>query len=225
MFLLAPWKLESNPMHRGGLAWANGLLIATNILFYYLGVAGAVSPASPLVNVLLYGFCHAGLWHLTGNLWLLWLFGSPVNRRLGNGLYLSIYLGTIVVLGLFARYFIAVPMLGSSGGVYAIIALAVLLEPRAILNLFAIAVFPLTAIIGIFASPAKTHEWFIRWQTVRLPLLTGLVVVPLLLLGELLQYGWNWATTAHLSGFVCGLIAVLLLPTRITLRRSTLAAA
>lgn len=225
MFLLAPWKLESNPIQRGGTAWANGLLIAANILCYCLGVAGAVSPASPLVNVLLYGFCHTGLWHLAGNLWLLWLFGNPVNRRLGNGLYLSIYLGTIVVLGLLARYLIAVPMLGSSGGIYAMIAVAVLLEPRAILSLFAIAIFPLTAIIGIFVSPAKTHEWFIRLQTVQLPLLAGLLVVPLLLLGELLQYGWNWATTAHLLGIVCGLIAVLLLPTQITLRRSSLAAA
>jgi hypothetical protein len=79
----------------------------------------------------------------------------------------------------------------------------------------AIAIFPLTAIIGIFASPAKTHEWFIRWQTARLPPLAGLLVVPLLLLSELLQYGWNWATTAHLLGIACGLIAVLLLPTRI----------
>src|SRR5262245_31325995 len=127
MFFLAPWKLESNHPSRFGSEWANWLLIAVIIAFYLFGVSGAVGQTSSLVNVLLYGFCHAGLWHLVGNLWLLWLFGNPVNRRLGNGLYLAVYLGSILVLGLLAKCCIAVPMLGSSGGIYAIIALAMLL--------------------------------------------------------------------------------------------------
>ena len=45
---------------------------------------------------MLYGFSHASFWHLLFNMWALWVFGNPVNRRLGNGYYLLAYLGTIV---------------------------------------------------------------------------------------------------------------------------------
>lgn len=225
MFFLAPWKLESNPSDRGSVAWANLLLIAANIALFMLGFAAAVNQASPVHNVLFYGFSHADLWHLAGNLWSLWLFGNLVNRRLGNGMYLAVYLGAIVALGILAKCCIVVPMLGSSGGIYAVIAIAVLLEPRAMINMFAIAFFPLTAVIGVFAQPRQTYEWLARWQSIRLPLVAGLVIVPLLLLSEVFRFGWNWATTAHLLGFAIGLIAVLLLPTRITLRRHAFATA
>jgi membrane associated rhomboid family serine protease len=225
MFLLLPWKLESKPTGRPAANWANPLVIALTVCCFLAGVSVTVSQISPLLNVVLYGFSHAGVWHLVGNMWLLWLFGNLVNRRLGNGLFLAVYLGTIVALGLLAKWSIATPMLGSSGAIYAVIAIAVLLEPRAMLNLLALACFPLTAIIGVFATPRQTYEWIVRWQAIRVPLLAGLVVVPLLLFSELLRFGWNWATAAHLLGVVCGLVAVLLLPTRITLRRSELAAA
>jgi membrane associated rhomboid family serine protease len=206
-------------------ALANGFIIAANIVLFLIGLSGAVHRGSPLGNVLLYGFCHLSIWHLLVNMWLLWLFGNPVNRRLGDGYYVAVYLGTILALGLMGRWWIVLPMVGSSGAIYAVMLLAVLLQPRSFLNLLALAAFPLTAIIGLFASPKSMWEWLVRWQTLRVPLLAGLVVIPLLLVSELLLYGWNWATAAHVLGAVCGLIAALLLPASITLRRSELATA
>ena len=68
-----------------------------------------------LPSVLIYGFCHFGFWHLLINMWVLWVFGNPVNRRLGNLLYLLVYLGSVVVLGLFAWLILPVQLVGSSG--------------------------------------------------------------------------------------------------------------
>ena len=45
-------------------------------------------------------FGHADLWHLAGNMLTLLVFGTPVNRRLGNGWYLVAYMGSAISLGL-----------------------------------------------------------------------------------------------------------------------------
>jgi hypothetical protein len=56
-------------------------------------------------------------------------------------------------------------------------------------------------------------------------MLWTLVLVPLLFVWEFVWLGWNWATAAHLIGMFCGGVAVLLLPSRITMPRRTLAGA
>ncbi len=38
-------------------------------------------------------FLHAGLWHLLGNMWFLWLFGNNVEDCLGAMLFIVLYLG------------------------------------------------------------------------------------------------------------------------------------
>lgn len=217
MFVLLPWKLETSQRDERSFAIANGLLIAINMVVYLWGGFWPVSAHGPWINVLLYGFSHAGLWHLAANLWTLWLFGNPINRRLGDKLYLAVYLGTVVTLGVLARWCIATPLVGSSGALFAVIALAVFLEPRAVLHVVGVAAFPLTAIIGIFAPPRHWTQWCFRYETLQMPLVSCLILVPLLLFWEFCWQGWNWATTAHLLGVVCGVIAVLLLPKRITL--------
>ncbi len=218
MFILAPWKLtiEDSYSHRGPTA--NILLIVLTVACYALGVHHPVHRYGSPSSLLLYGFSHAGLWHLLANMWLLWLFGTPINRRLGNSLFVAIYLGTILFLGALARFCILAPVVGASGAVYAMIAVCILLEPRASLHLLCLAIFPLTAIIGLFAPPASTSQWLLRWRHMRVPLINGLLAIPLLVLAELFTFGWNWSTPAHLLGLGCGFAAVLLLPTKLTMR-------
>ncbi len=80
------------------------------------GGIGQQDRARAPLSVLLYGFCHFGFWHLVLNMWVLWVFGNPVNRRLGNGLYLLVYLGCLVAVGLFARLILPVGLVGRFGG-------------------------------------------------------------------------------------------------------------
>ena len=91
----------------------------------------AVGPGSGPWTILTYGFVHAGWWHVLFNVWYLWVFGNPVNRRIGNGYYLLTYLGTIILLGIFGRLLLPGYGLGASGGVFAVIAMMGLLMPAA----------------------------------------------------------------------------------------------
>lgn len=62
------------------------------------------------------------------------VFGTPVNRRIGNGWYLTAYLGTATAIGLFVRMFVSGNMLGASGAIFAVIAVAVILMPSSIID-------------------------------------------------------------------------------------------
>lgn len=224
MFLLAPWKLAVQDSRSHCWPTATWVLIGLTSLCYLMGVHVPVHRYGSPSSLLLYGFSHAGIWHLLANMWLLWLFGTPINRRLGNSLFLAIYFGTLLLLGAIARFCIVAPVAGASGAVYAVIAVCIMLEPRASLHLFCLAIFPLTAIIGLFAVPSAPSQWLLRWRQLRVSLVNGLLAIPLLVLAELFTFGWNWATPAHLLGLACGFTAVLVLPTSITMRARQLPA-
>src|ERR1700740_3018499 len=98
MLVLLPLQLKTNSQV-GGLPIANVILIGLNLFSFMLlmifGWYWTVGPGTGPLSIVLYGFSHAGLWHLVFNMWALWLFGNPVNRRLGNFYYTATYLGTI----------------------------------------------------------------------------------------------------------------------------------
>jgi membrane associated rhomboid family serine protease len=57
----------------GGIPWANWLLVILNVGFFFLdwtlGWQWTCGRGSSLASVLLYGFSHAGFWHLAVNMW------------------------------------------------------------------------------------------------------------------------------------------------------------
>jgi membrane associated rhomboid family serine protease len=218
MFLVLPWRLRQTGLPNTPPV-ANAALIAVNVAFYLLGWCWAVGPCTRLPSVVLYAFSHLGFWHVALNMWALWVFGNPVNRRLGNGLYLAAYLGSAVVLGLFAWLVFSAGMVGSSGAVFAVIAIALLLMPAAVLDIACVALFPLTIIVGLLSKPRHWFQWLARWAVYPIPALWALVLVPLM---QFFLFFWcNWSATyfAHLVGMACGLGVVLLLPKRIAMGR------
>jgi membrane associated rhomboid family serine protease len=225
MFFLVPWKIDKTGSVGYRRSMANSVIIAANLILYFCGGYWPVSHGSGPLSVVLYGFSHAGLWHLAVNMWALWIFGNPVNRRLGNAFYVIIYFGTILLLGLFAKFFIPHPVVGSSGALFAVMTVAMLLLPQGVLHVACVAIFPLTIVIGLFAPPKQAAQWVFRWETHRLPMLWALALVPLLFAWELAWFGWNWATAAHLLGMLFGAAAVLVLPSRITTPGRSLAGA
>lgn len=222
MFVLLPIELKQ-AVAKGRDPWANYLLITINTLVFVLGLSWPVGRGASLAAILLYGFSHSNLWHLVFNMWSLWVFGNAVNRRLGNGYYLAAYLGTIVAIGLLCWMSCPIAAVGASGAIFAIITIAMFLLPAARLEIAFVALFPLTLLIGLLAPPGKTWiYWFVRGGVFELRMYWGLMLIPLMLLGELLFGGsllgaWSWGTAAHLLGMVCGVAIVLLLPIRISM--------
>lgn len=218
MLFLMPVKVEDNGK-RQTVPIANSVIIAVNVLLYWMSDWMATGPESGLSSVITYGFAHSGLMHLLGNMWVLWVFGNPVNRRLGNGWYVLAYFGTILMIGIVARVLCGVPVVGASGAIFAVIAICLLLIPASRIRVAFIAVFPITLLVGLIARPKEWIYWIIRWDVFRLKATWGLLIVPALQLWGLFWWGWNWTNVGHLLGLVCGVAVVLLLPERISMNR------
>jgi len=218
MFMFMPLELKQTGTGNK-IPWANALLIAINVVVFALGWGAwwAVGPGHPWWCVLAYGFAHASIWHLLGNMWALFVFGNPVNRRLGNAYYLLAYLGAIVALGIFARLFLSGRLVGASGAVFSVIIMALILLPRAVLEIGYVAVFPLTLLVGLVRLPSHWLYWFIRWGKFSLAALWCLALIPLM---EILALMWSWGNLtalAHLLGMAIGVAVVLMLPAQITM--------
>jgi len=228
MLILLPLELQEQEKRRG-VPLANFVLIALNVLsFVFMRLFGwcwPVGPGTGILSIVLYGFSHVGFWHLVFNMWALWVFGNPVNRRLGNFFYLLAYLGTIIVLGLVARICYFGPVVGASGGIFAIVIIAAMLMPSALLAIAYAAVFPFSLLIGLIRRPKYGIYWFICGGQFRVKAFWCLVFIPILEVISMFWALWSGHGSAwnlgHLLGMVCGVVVVLLLPTRITMKKRT----
>jgi membrane associated rhomboid family serine protease len=139
-------------------------------------------------------FLHAGLWHLAGNMWFLWLFGNNVEDRLGGVLFIVLYLGG----GLMATgcHWLTdpvgtTPVIGASGAVAAVLGAYFITWPWARIHtlvflffFFTVVNVPAIVVLGV---------WFLG------QLLAG---------HEALQAGepHGVAWWAHVGGFLAGLV-------------------
>lgn len=222
MFFVIPWRLRQTATSSVVPA-ANLTIIAANVLFYLLGWSWPVGPGSSPGSIGLYAFSHCDLWHLAMNMWALWLFGTPVNRRLGNGYYSVVYLGIAVLLGAFARLLMSTYLVGASGALFGVIAIALILMPRATVEIACVAFLPLTLVVGLISRPARWWQWLVRAAVYGIPALWALVLIPLMELFCFWWCGWSLGCLAHLLGMACGVGAVLLLPARVTMGRESFA--
>ena len=141
-------------------------------------------------------FLHGGWLHLLGNLLFLWVFGNNVEDRLGRGRYLFFYvLGGLVAAGLQIAITAdsAVPTIGASGAIGAVLGAYLVLFPRhRILTL--VFVFALVEIPALFVL----GSWFV------LQLFSGVSGI-----GSDLTSGV--AYWAHVGGFLAGVAMTYLL--------------
>lgn len=142
-----------------------------------------------------YQFLHAreSVWHILGNMIFLWVFGNPVNARMGNLAYGGFYL----VGGAFAAWgyslFQPNPLIGASGAVAAVTTAFLVMFPRSrvrFLLLFIIITFvdlPSLLIITIK---------IILWDNIIAPSLSG-------------GGASNVAYSAHLFGYAYGFVVTI----------------
>ena len=143
-------------------------------------------------------FVHADWLHLAGNLAYLWVFGVAVERALGHGRFAVSFLllgGLANLLVVWQMNETAVPVIGASGGVSAIIGIYLGLFPNRRMGLW----IPL----GLFL------------QFVRVPalLVIGSWFILQLLYSVFGPMSGAIAWWSHVAGFLGGLLVALLLRT------------
>ena len=112
---------------------ANGLLFALQQFppyyleyFFSLWPIGAVRGDFYPWQILSYGFLHGSVAHLVFNMLMLWMFGVPVAREMGEGGFLRLYLLAGVFAGLCSLGFYGATgnpavVVGASGAVYGLL--------------------------------------------------------------------------------------------------------
>jgi len=108
-------------------------------------------------QILTHMFVHGGLFHLLINLFVLWMFGRPIEREWGTRTFLKYYF----ICGLGSGVFILLtslnsrtPAIGASGAIYGILVAFAMLYPDSIIYLYYL--FPIKAkhfaiLVGVIA--------------------------------------------------------------------------
>jgi len=140
-------------------------------------------------------FLHGSWMHLIGNMWFLWIFGNNVEDSMGHLRFLLFYLLTGLVAAL-AQVFTdpssAVPMVGASGAISAIMGAYLVLFPRAsVYTLFVIVVF-----VRVIPLPA----WVMLGYWIVIQVFSSMAVP---------ATGGGVAYAAHIGGFLAGLLLIV----------------
>ncbi len=165
------------------------------------GVSGeAADQPSTWLTILTSMFMHGGLLHLLGNMLFLWVFGNNIEDSMGRARFLGFYvLGGVAALA--AQTVIdpgaAVPTIGASGAVAAVLGGYALLYPRArvVTLVFIVIIFTVIELPALLVLGA----WFL------LQAFNGVTEIAQPVAG-----GGGVAYFAHIGGFVFGLAAVRL---------------
>jgi len=139
-----------------------------------------------------YAFLHAGLMHIAGNMFFLYLFGNNVNDKLGNVGYLAFYLAGAVFSGIGHILLSGSAVLGASGAVAAVTGAYLVLFPQTLITVIYWFFF-----IGTMELPAL---YFIAFKLIIWDNMIESHLAPVAI-----AYG------AHLSGYTFGIGAIVLL--------------
>jgi membrane associated rhomboid family serine protease len=142
-------------------------------------------------------FLHGGWLHIIGNMWFLWIFGDNVEDRFGTLGFTALYfLGGIAAAGLeiFTDPHSAVPSLGASGAIAAVLGAYLVLFPDArVVTIIPIFLFP-----WIVTIPAVV--WLGIWFAYQW--LNGIAVLHQHTAGGVAYW-------AHVGGFLFGVLVAL----------------
>jgi membrane associated rhomboid family serine protease len=139
-------------------------------------------------------FLHGGWLHLILNMWTLWLFGPPVEDRLGPGRYLLFYFAcglAASITQVIVSPSSAVPVLGASGAIAGVLGCYMRLFPMArVIVLILVIIIPL-----FFEVPGFVFVGF--WFVMQVLQGTAELLMP--------TAGGGVAWWAHVGGFLAGL--------------------
>jgi membrane associated rhomboid family serine protease len=142
-------------------------------------------------------FLHGGFWHVALNMFVLWMFGSELEREWGSSAFLRYYFITGVGAGLVTMLFSlssTIPVIGASGAIYGVLLAYGLAYPNRSVYLYFI--FPVkvkyfVGFLGIMAFLASFQQGLSTIS--HLTHLSGMVIG-----GIYLKSGWR-GRLHHLS--------------------------
>lgn len=144
-------------------------------------------------------FLHGGFLHILLNMWTLWVFGPAMEARFGRAGFLGLYLAGGIVASathLALSWTSAVPALGASGAIAAVLGAYAVTYPRArVILLVPILIFPLFL-------PVSALFFALVWFLLQLVQGTEALLAPSLAPGI--------AFWAHVGGFVFGALVAAL---------------
>jgi len=150
-----------------------------------------LTPNRPFIwQFVTYAFLHGSFMHIFGNMFFLYLFGNPVNSKLGHIAYISFYLAGAVFSAVGHSLFNQSPVLGASGAVAAITGAYLVLFPRSIITVIYWFFF-----IGTFELPAF---FFIGFKLIVIDNVVSRTIP-------------NVAYDAHLAGYFFGIGSLLII--------------
>jgi membrane associated rhomboid family serine protease len=206
-------------------AGVNYLLIALNVAVFALQAGGVIGsadadaaappgalvparlladPAGNATALVTYMFLHGGLAHIAGNMLFLWIFGDNVEDALGHGRYALFYFACGVAAALAqvaASPRSTLPMVGASGAISGVLAAYLLLYPRSPITV----VNPIPILWLFWGLFLLFPAWFviIEWFVINIwAALHPSTSAP------------GVAFTAHIGGFIAGLVLLPLLRKR-----------
>ncbi|MEX1022888.1 MAG: rhomboid family intramembrane serine protease [Dehalococcoidia bacterium] len=147
------------------------------------------------LSVLTSMFLHAGLLHLLGNMWFLWIFGDNVEDAFGHVGFILVYVlsGIAATAGfVWLHPTETVPLIGASGAIAGVLGAYLVLFPLR----------PVLALLGLFVLPVP-----------------ALLFIGVWFLGQFAVDAPGVAWEAHVAGFIAGVVLTLL--AKPALRRST----
>lgn len=157
--------------------WVKRLLIANTAVFLAVFVLENIAriPVQPWLafqpgnflrtpwTILTYSFVHAGIWHLLGNLLVLFFFGSPLESRWGSRDFIKFYLIGVAGGALFTvLFYVLQPTLavvGASAGTFALMVAFAMIWSDMEIHVWGI--FPIKAkwLVGIFLAINVLMLW------------------------------------------------------------------
>jgi membrane associated rhomboid family serine protease len=186
------------------VAWFYELALPRESLPIFLHVYGVVPAAFSPATLITSMFLHGSWTHVVGNMWWLWIFGDNVEDRVGHARFILFYLacGIIAALGQIAMDPTStLPTIGASGAIAGVMGAYIVLYPQSrVLTLV-----PIFFYIEIIELPAMLllGVWFV------IQLFSAGAVASMANAG-----GGGVAFMAHVTGFIVGMIGVVLLRKR-----------
>jgi membrane associated rhomboid family serine protease len=154
-----------------------------------------------LVSLVSYMFLHSGWFHLIGNMWFLWVFGSHIENALGSARFLVFYLVcgiASVLLQLMMNLGSPIPTLGASGAIAGVMGAFLVLYPRVrVVTLIFLFIFITTIEIPAFIM-------LIYWFAIQL--ISGLATA------RAFSDSGGVAWFAHVGGFLAGILLLRFFP-------------
>lgn len=206
MFLFLPYKVD---VHSSRKPFANYLVMIAIVAAFVLQEIYPEERTAPFVltgwsvrELLGHMWLHVGYGHIIGNLVFLWVFGNAVCAKVGNVLYLPVYVGAGLLAGIVHLLFDVRMAVGASGAIFGIIGTYLVLYPF---------------------NSIKCFFWFLAY--VRCFSIAGfwiiLLWVVLNIIGAVSGYTGGAAYFAHIGGFFGGIIlTIILLKSKLVARDS-----